>query len=71
MLLKDLKQNTWKGQRIEIYAYPNKRKGKDVICKIYKARHIPKKYDNLKVVYWASENRDDGLGSILIVDCRQ
>jgi len=69
MTIRDLKQNTYKGQLVEIWAYPNIEKGfKGVINKVYFARRIPKKYDNLKVVYWATENRQ-GLGSILIVDC--
>ena len=71
MLLKELKKHTWKNQKIEIWAYPNKKTGfKGIGCRIYTARRIPKKYDDLKVVYWASDERK-GVGSLLIVDCVQ
>lgn len=70
MLLKDLKTNTYKKQLIEIWAYPSKKAGfKGIACRLYNARHIPRKYDELKVIYWASEYRK-GLGDILIVDCK-
>lgn len=69
LLIKDLKKQTWKNQKIEIWAYPNTKTGFEGIgCRIYVARRIPKKYDDLKIVYWASEYRAD-VGSILIVDC--
>lgn len=71
MLLKDLKKNTYKGQKIEVWAYPSKKTGfRGIMCRLYHARHIPKKYDNLKVIYWACEYRE-GLGHILIVDCKE
>ena len=74
MLLKDLKKNTYIKQKIEIYAHENKKTGFRGFMRTYYIRRIPKKYDSLKVVYYASEVRWDdieGYISILVADCKQ
>lgn len=70
MVIKDLKKNTYKKQKIEMFVYPNKKTGFGGFMKTYTARRIPKKYDNLEVVYWATEHRAD-VGCVLVVDCKQ
>lgn len=74
MTLKDIKQGAWKEQEIEIFAYPNKRTGFEGFMKTYKVNRIPKKYEHLEVVYWASEyrpNEDNCNRTIIIADVKE
>ena len=74
MTLGDIKKGVWKEQEIEVFAYPNKRTGFEGFMKIYKVNRIPKKYEHLEIIYWASEHRpsdSDCNKTIIICDVKE
>ena len=74
MTLGDIKKGAWKHQKIEVFAYPNKKTGFEGFMKIYQVNHIPKKYEHLEIIYWATEHRaseDNFYGTIMICDVKE